>query len=93
MGTAASRLRRPCLNLRLLLYNAISSRAEVAAGSVAASSLSRLAAGPMERGLFGAVAYGAVVHELHVVGRLGRLDVVHGFGRRNGGKLSVVKLL
>lgn len=46
MGTAASRLRRPCLNLRLLLYNAISSRAEVAAGSVAASSLSRLAAGP-----------------------------------------------
>lgn len=46
MGTAVSRLRRPCLNLRLLLYSAISSRAEVAAGSVAASSLSRLAAGP-----------------------------------------------
>ncbi|KAF3836313.1 hypothetical protein F7725_028871 [Dissostichus mawsoni] len=30
VGTAVSRLRRPCLSLRLLLYRAISSRAEVA---------------------------------------------------------------
>lgn len=50
VGTAVSRLRRPCLSLRLLLYKAISSRAEVAAGSVAASSLSRVAAGPGQGG-------------------------------------------
>lgn len=34
MGTAVSRLRRPCLSLRLLLYRAISSRAEVAGSGV-----------------------------------------------------------
>lgn len=34
MGTAVSRLRRPCLSLRLLLYIAISSRAEVAGSGV-----------------------------------------------------------
>lgn len=45
VGTAVSRLRRPCLNLRLLLYKAISSRAEVA-GSAVETSASGVAAGP-----------------------------------------------
>lgn len=38
VGTAVSRLRRPCLSLRLLLYSAISSRAEVAGGEVCISA-------------------------------------------------------
>lgn len=45
VGTAVSRLRRPCLSLRLLLYSAISSRAEVAGGAVCVSA-SGLAARP-----------------------------------------------
>lgn len=45
VGTAVSRLRRPCLSLRLLLYKAISSRAEVA-GATTGISASGLAAGP-----------------------------------------------
>lgn len=48
VGTAVSRLRRPCLNLRLLLYKAISSRAEVAGGAVVISA-SGLAAGPKQK--------------------------------------------
>lgn len=48
MGTAVSRLRRPCLSLRLLLYSAISSRAEVAGGAVCISA-SGLAARPGEK--------------------------------------------
>lgn len=48
VGTAVSRLRRPCLSLRLLLYRAISSRAEVA-GSGVGTSASGLAAGPRRR--------------------------------------------
>lgn len=47
VGTAVSRLRRPCLSLRLLLYSAISSRAEVAGGAVCISA-SGLAAHPGE---------------------------------------------
>lgn len=35
VGTAVSRLRRPCLSLRLLLYKAISSRAEVVGSGAA----------------------------------------------------------
>lgn len=38
-------------------------------------------------------AAGAVFDELHVVDRVRGLDVVYGFGRRNGSELSVVKLL
>ncbi|KAA8580608.1 hypothetical protein FQN60_013566 [Etheostoma spectabile] len=38
VGMAVSRLRRPCLSLRLLLYKAISSRAEVAGSGVGAAS-------------------------------------------------------
>lgn len=45
VGTAVSRLRRPCLSLRLLLYSAISSRAEVA-GSGGGASTSGLALFP-----------------------------------------------
>lgn len=44
VGTAVSRLRRPCLSLRLLLYKAISSRAEVAGGAAVTS-----ASGPKQR--------------------------------------------
>lgn len=38
VGTAVSRLRRPCLSLRLLLYRAISSKAEVAGSGVGIST-------------------------------------------------------
>lgn len=48
VGTAVSRLRRPCLSLRLLLYSAISSRAEVPGGAVCISA-SGLAARPGEK--------------------------------------------
>lgn len=48
VGTAVSRLRRPCLSLRLLLYRAISSRAEVV-GSGVGTSTSGLTACPREQ--------------------------------------------
>lgn len=55
----------------------------------------RVCSGPNRSSLSQVVTWiaGAVIDELHVVDCVRRLDVVYGFGRRNGSELSVVKLL